>query len=150
MAIETVKRVTARIFKCGTSRVRILDEKRASEALTSDDVKALVSEGAVVIIQKKGVSRGKARFKQSRVHAGRRRGSGSSKGSKYALHSAKERWTLKARGQRKLLKTVKSKLASGSYRKVYRMIKGNNFRNKKHLQQYLQDNKLIASANKGV
>ena len=143
MAIETVKRVAGRLLKCGTSRIRITDAKRASEALTSDDIKELIGEGIVYAIPKKGVSRGKARFKQSRVHAGRRRGSGSRKGSGYAKVPEKTRWTLKVRGQRKLLAMLKPQLHPGNYRKLYRMIKGNWFRNKKHLKQHLQEQKML-------
>ena len=143
MSIKTAKRVAARILKCGESRVKILDQKKAAEALTHDDIVTLIKERAIVKVPAKGVGRGKASFKQERKNAGRRRGRGSQKGTRYALMPRKTRWITKVRSQRIVLRQVKEKLTEGAYSSVYRMIKGNNFRDKKHLKLYLQENKLM-------
>ncbi len=71
MSVSTVRRLCSRIFKVGESRVKILDAKRAAEALSAEDVRELVKEKVVVIIASKGPSRKAARHKQSRVRAGR-------------------------------------------------------------------------------
>ena len=144
MSLQTTKRVAARIMKCGTSRVKIVDQKKAEEALTHDDVVSLISQGFISERPKKGVGRGKAKFKQERKHSGRRRGKGSKKGTPFAAVSRKTRWIKKVRSQRIVLKNMKPKMVEGSYSGVYRMVKGNNFRDKKHLKTYLTENKLIA------
>jgi len=143
MGLQTVRRLAASILKAGESRVRILDAVKAKEALTRDDVRSLVRQGIVVVEQKKGVGRAKARFKQSRLHAGRRRGRGSRKGAKYSRVSRKERWVGKVRSQRRLLKRLKGELRKGGYRKLYSMVKGNFFKSKKHLLSYAGENKFF-------
>ncbi|MDP3742679.1 MAG: 50S ribosomal protein L19e [Candidatus Micrarchaeota archaeon] len=141
MSVATVRRLCARIFDVGESRVKILDAKRASEALSAEDVRELVKEKVVVIIASKGPSRKAARHKQSRIRAGRRRGEGSKKGTSI---SQKTLWIRKIRSQRKLLRSLKSTLtAKGAFRKVYKMVKGNAFKNKHALSTYLKENKLL-------
>lgn len=137
MAIQTVKRLAASILRCGVSRVRIGDAQEAAKAITRDDVRSLIARGMAYALPAKGVGRGKARFKQKRVHAGRRRGSGSRKGAPSL--SPKERWMCKVRAQRGLLKSFKGRLPSELYRRAYRMVKGNSFRGKKQLLAFLQE-----------
>ncbi len=146
MSIKTAKRIAARIMKCGQSRVCIIDAKAADEALSHDDVLSLINQGLITERPAKGVGRGKARFKQARKNAGRRRGKGSSKGTKFASVPRKTRWITKVRSQRIVLKKYKSKLQEGTYSGIYRMVKGNNFRDKKHLKEYLEKN--VAGENK--
>ncbi len=142
MSVATVRRLCARIFDVGESRVRILDSKRAAEALSAEDVRELVKEKVVVILASKGPSRKAARHKQSRLRKGRRRGPGSKKGTST---SQKTLWIRKIRSQRKLLHALKPRIAKGSFRKVYKMVKGNAFKNKRALSTYLTENKLLLS-----
>ncbi|MFH1106727.1 MAG: 50S ribosomal protein L19e [Candidatus Micrarchaeota archaeon] len=138
MSVKTVRRLAARLLKCGKSRVRIIDPKRASDALTSDDVRELIKEKVVFEVPSHGVSRGKARRKQERKRKGRRRGRGSQSGSAHARVTAKELWMRKVRAQRKLLKASKRKVSGAVFREAYRMIKGNAFPDKKRLAEYLK------------
>ncbi len=141
MSLETAKRLASRILKCGETRVRVLDAKKASDALTADDVRSLINQGAIGCIAKIGVGRGKSKFKQSRKLAGRRRGTGSTKGKKFALEDRKERWMKKIRAQRKMLSHSKKSLEDGAYKKAYSMSKGGYFKDKKHLAAYLAEHK---------
>ena len=143
MGLGTIRRLAASITKAGQSRIKIIDAVKAKEALTRDDVRSLLKQGVIIVEQKKGVGRDKARFKQSRVHAGRRRGVGSKKGSAFAGKSRKARWVEKVRSQRKLLKSVKSRLVEGAYRKFYSMVKGNLFKTKKQMLTYVRENKYM-------
>ena len=140
MSFSTVRRVCSRIFGVGQSRVKIIDLEKASKALSADDVRLLVKENAVVILPIHSPSRAPARFKQSRLRAGRRRGKGSKKGTSI---SEKALWMRKIRSQRKLLFSVKKSLTQGTFRKVYNMVKGNAFKSKHALLTYLRENKLI-------
>ena len=139
MSLQTIRRVAASILKCGKSRVRILDAKKADEALTRDDVRELIREGFIVKLQSEGVGRGKARHKQERREAGRRRGRGSKKGTPYAAESSKSRWMRQVRNQRRLLQNLADKLEPASRKKVYFMIKGNAFPNRKRMLAFLRE-----------
>lgn len=143
MSIKTVKRLASRALNCGTTRVRIVDLASAKEALTTDDVRTLIKEGAIERKPVAGQSRVKAEFKAKRKKAGRRRGKGSKSGAYYASQSKKERWMEKVRSQRLLLKQIKPRLVDGAYARVYRMVKGNNFKNKRTLNAYLTENNLL-------
>lgn len=143
MSLQTIRRIAARISKAGESRVKIIDATRAAQALTAEDVRGLIKDGVVVITAKRGPSRAAARFKQSRLRAGRRRGKGSLKGSKFAGLTQKDQWIQKVRALRSLLKSLKPKLKEGAYRSVYRKVKGNAFKNKHALLTYLKENSLF-------
>jgi large subunit ribosomal protein L19e len=138
MSIETVRRVAGRIWGVGLSRVRILDEKKAGEALTSEDIKNLMKEGLVIKKNKKGVSRGRARIRTIRKRLGRGRGEGNRKGTKNAVKSLKKRWIEKVRSQRVFIRKNKKKLGL-NYRKTYKLVKGNFFKDKKHLKSFIEN-----------
>jgi len=139
MGLVTIKRLAADLMKCGESRVRILDAKKAEEALTREDVRKLIKERVIIKLQAIGVGRGKAQRKHERKSKGRRRGPGSKKGTPFAAKSRKERWIEKTRAQRKLLKYAKQKMDKTAYRKAYRMVKGSAFRTRKQLATYLEE-----------
>ena len=143
MSLQTIRRIAARLSKAGESRVKIMDTERAGQALTSEDVRGLIKDGVILIEAKRGPTRAGARFKQSRMRAGRRRGKGSQKGSKYAGLTAKDQWIQKVRAQRSLLSSLRSKLKEGAFRSVYRKVKGNAFKNKHALMTYLKENNLF-------
>lgn len=143
MGLSTVRRLASSILNVGESRVRFKESKRAGEALTRDDVRALIKEGVIYCLPKKGVGRARAQFKAGRIHSGRRRGAGSRKGAEYALLKSKERWMSKVRAQRMLVSSLRDRMVEHSYEKVYSMIKGNSFKNNKTLLQYLSEKKLL-------
>ncbi len=138
MSLQTVRRIAARILNVGQTRIRIQDAKAASEALTADDIRKLIKEKAVVSLPTQGISRGKARFRQARKHAGRGRGKGTKKGARYAGETHKMLWMRKVRSQRRTLRNNKYRLDSSSHREIYRMVSGNAFRGKKQLLEFIQ------------
>ncbi|NUN11329.1 50S ribosomal protein L19e [Candidatus Micrarchaeota archaeon] len=142
MSLKTIKRLASKVLNVGKSHVKINDAKKASEALTTEDVKSLVSEGVITKEQKTGVGRGKAKFKQARKKLGRRVGPGSARGKKYSIVSRKTRWITKVRGQRKLLTSITPSLVPGARKKLYTMIKGGAFTSKKNMLNYVNENKL--------
>ncbi|MFH0836289.1 MAG: 50S ribosomal protein L19e [Candidatus Micrarchaeota archaeon] len=141
MGLKTIKRIASRAFKVGASRIKITDQVAAKEALTADDVRGLVKSGVIRIESKKGVGRGKAEKKAKRKRAGRRRGEGSKKGS--VSRASKTRWIETVRAQRKLLASLKGKMASSNYRMLYRRIKGGAFKSKRALLGFVKENKLL-------
>lgn len=144
MSMQTVRRLAARVLGIGQSRVRILDTEAAGRAITADDVRGLLNEGAIAVVVEKFPSRAKAQRKAERKVSGRRRGPGSQKGSYYAGHSRKDRWMELVRAQRQFLAANKARLKEGAYPSVYKKIKGNAFRSRKILKQYLDEKQLWA------
>ncbi len=138
MSLKTIRRLAAKIWKSGESRVRILDAKKASEALTTEDVKQLIAENVVVLLPQQGVSRGRARDVRERKRKGRKSGPGSRRGAAFAGMTAKEKWMRQVRAQRRLLRSFKKTISTENYRKAYRRIKGNAFLTKKRLEEYVK------------
>lgn len=142
MNLTTQKRLAAEILKCGVSRVRVKEAKEVEEALTREDIRALVSKGLVWKIQKKGTSRGKARIILRQKKRGRRRGPGSKRGHR---GGKKQDWMKLIRAQRKLLVQLRDSKALGSrdYRSLYSRSKGGMFRSKKHLLSYAKEHDML-------
>ncbi|MEK6924242.1 MAG: 50S ribosomal protein L19e [Candidatus Micrarchaeota archaeon] len=141
MSLEMVRRIASRVFKAGESRVRIIDAKKAAEALTADDVRNLAKQGVITVIPVKSVGRGKARKRQAQKLKGRRAGMGRRKGTPNAVLTRKKRWVRRVRGQRKLLAKLKHSLAPGAYQTLYRRIKGGLYRSKRQLELQVEENK---------
>jgi len=139
--------MAAKELNVGKSRVWIDPEAidDVSMAITREDIRYFIKEGLIKAEQKEGISRARARKIKSQKNKGRRKGHGSRKGTKYARFPRKKRWIEKVRALRKLLKEYKEqgKLVKSSYRMLYRMIKGNYFRSKAHLESYIEQQGLI-------
>jgi large subunit ribosomal protein L19e len=138
-----VKRLAADILGVGVSRVKISPEAvgRLDEVVTRDDVRALIEEGLIWAEPKKGVSRGRWRNRHLKKKQGRRRGPGSRKGKRV---DEQEVWKNKVRAMRRFLNTLKrlGKLEPAVWRRLYRMVKGNYFRDLNHLKTYINEHKL--------
>lgn len=138
-----VKRLAADILGVGVSRVRISPEAqdRILEAVTREDVKALIDEDLIWAEHKKGVSRGRWREKHAKKKIGRRRGHGSKKGPRL---DEEEAWKNKVRSMRRFLNTLKRRglIEPATWRMLYRMVKGNYFRDLRHLKTYINEHNL--------
>ncbi|MFN3910185.1 MAG: 50S ribosomal protein L19e [Candidatus Anstonellaceae archaeon] len=144
MGKDTVKRLAASILKVGKSRIWLdpNSSKRFSEVLTREDVKKLIQEGLIKKLPAKG---------RIKIEKKKSSGQGSRKGSKKARMNQKLSWMRKVRSQRKLLKKLiaeKKLQKSKAIKKVYLKIKGNQFRSKKVLLNYLKENKLLIESTK--
>ncbi len=146
MKLKLQKNIASKIFKGSKKRVRfepdVLDEIK--EGLTRDDVRGMIKRGLIRIIQKKGVSRARAKKRDIQRAKGLRRGAGKRKGTKNARTPSKELWMIKVRFQREFLKELYTKgyLTSQIYRSLYRKSKGGFFRSKRHIKLYIEDNNL--------
>ena len=145
--MNTVRRIASEILNSGESRIRFKPEAVAhiGDALTREDVRALIADGSVFALPKMGVSRIRGRKKQEQKRKGRRFGSGSRKGTFATRSGKKTAWIAKVRAQRNCLSALVegNKIKEGSSRKIYSMIKGNAFKGVKVLETYLKDNKLL-------
>jgi len=141
MPLRLQKRTAASLLKCGVNKVRF-DPERMNDieaAITRDDIRSLISDGAIHRIRDKGISRGRGKHKRSR------KGEGSRKGGAHSKISKKGRWMSKVRPQRRELARLRDSklLEPGSYRKIYRLIKASNFRSVASLREYLKENNLL-------
>lgn len=143
MELTAQKRIAARIMNCGVSRVWV-DPARlgdVAQAITTADIRKLVSDGVISRVPKKGVSQGRHRKFEEQKRKGRRKGKGSRKGSLGSRLDRKHVWINRVRAQRKLAKELLAagKLDKQGYRAIYRKIKGGYFRSRAHLLGYAEE-----------
>jgi len=143
--MNSQKRIASKILKCGVSRIRIKASKEVEEALTREDVRNLIRKGFIWKEQKKGTAKFNVKQKLRQKKKGRMKGHGSRKGTRGARKPRKKVWIESVRPLRKLLRELRDsgKIDKRVYRKIYLMIKGGSFRNKKHLLYYLKDHELM-------
>lgn len=147
MKLTNQKRLAAQIFKGSVKRVKFDPEKiqDIKEAITKYDIKALIENGSITQIPKRGVSRGRARKTHDQRLKGRQRGHGSRKGKKTARSPSKQDWMNRIRLIRGFLAELKEKqlITNQTFRELYLKSKGGFFRSKRHLQIYITENKLV-------
>ncbi len=152
MIYKTRKRIAARLMKCSPKRVRLdatqLDDIK--EALTKSDIRGLINDGVIRSVQKKGVSRGRAREKHLKKRKGQRSGQGKRKGRATARTPKKETWMKTVRLQRAFLGKLKAeeKISKSTYREMYLKSKGGFFRSRRHIKIYLTERNLIDNGKK--
>ena len=147
MNLSTKRRMAAAIMKVGRDRVWFDPDESEDieEAVTRDDIRALIKDRVIQSKPVIGTSRGRANFKKAQKAKGRRTGHGSRKGAKGARLPKKRRWITTIRPIRKtLLELRESKqISSATHRKLYGMANGGIFKSKAHLNMYLLEKKLI-------
>ncbi len=148
MKLSTQKRLAADVMKVGMSRVWIDPqfEDEVSLAITREDIRRLVDEGAIQKRQIIGVSRGRARYTLKQKRKGQRKGPGRQKGKHTAKLSKKARWIMKIRPMRRELTKLRNedRITRRVYRDLYLKAKGNAFRSTAHLRTYIAEHKLEA------
>ncbi len=133
----------------GKSRKKVkLDPTRLeeiTEAITRQDIKGLIRDGAIKISQNKGVSRARAKKNQKQKVRGRKKGQGTRKGKANARLPRKRRWINKIRRQREFLKKLKenNKINQKVYKEMYAKSKGGFFRSERHIKLYLNEHGLF-------
>jgi large subunit ribosomal protein L19e len=147
MKLTTQKNLAAKVLKCSGKKVWLDSTKIASikEAITKIDVKNLIKEG--LIAKKKVAAQSKGRVKKLHTQKvkGRKSGKGSKKGTPNARLSDKDKWMLKIRSLRKLLRELKEKelVSVKDYRDLYAKAKGGFFRNKRHIKLYIKEHNML-------
>tara|TARA_Y100000034_G_scaffold65385_1_gene79032 strand:- start:1212 stop:1670 length:459 start_codon:yes stop_codon:yes gene_type:complete len=152
MRLDLQKVLASKVTGAGKRRIKIdfKDREKVKEAITKADIRDLIEDGLIKIDQKSGVSRAKARARATAKKRGRQRGPAKKVGRQTARNKPKRVWINRIRLQRKLLKTFKEsgRLDSKNWKILYLRAKGGFFRNKRHLLQYLEQNKLLKEVKK--
>jgi large subunit ribosomal protein L19e len=148
------KRLAAHVLKVGEGRIWIDPEatEDVAGAITREDIRGLIEEGAINVKQKKGVSRSRARVRAVQKSLGRRKGHGSRKGAKGARANKKRRWMTKIRALRRRLIELRDEgdVDKTAYRRLYNKANGGEFRNVAHLNDYITANDLLREKRKTV
>lgn len=144
--MKSQRRLAAEILKVGENRVWI-DPERIEDvqmAITREEIKKLIHEGAIKKLKEKGVSRARARVIREKKKKGLRRGPGSRSGAMHARISKKEAWMKKIRALRRRLRELKEKkiITVSVYRKVYKMAGSGSFKSIAEMERYLKANNL--------
>ena len=146
------KRLAADILKVGKSRVWIdpnkEKQKEVQAAITRVDVKRLIMKGTIKAMPSK-VKKPKTVVVAGKTKKKRKR-SGSRKGSKYARLPKKRRWIKTVRPLRAMLKELREngQIDNATYRKVYMLIKGGQFRSRSHMRLYMEQKRMLKKTEK--
>lgn len=140
--LSNQKRISASLLKCGVNRVWF-DPERLSDiqnAISRDDLRELIEDGAIRARQVKGVSRGRARIKMAKRAYGHCKGPGRHRGAKGARNPRKRQWIQKIRAIRKSLVELRDsgEIDRHMYRVLYRKASGGQFRNVAHLKAQME------------
>jgi large subunit ribosomal protein L19e len=148
MKLGPQKRLAANLLNTGVNRVRFDQNKleEIKEAITKEDLRALIREKAIFKDETNSQSRGRARNDLIQKRKGRGKGPGRKKGKKGARTNKKEDWMNRVRSQRKIIKSLKDKkqISNKDYRTLYLKSKGGFFRSKRHIIMYMEEKKLIS------
>jgi large subunit ribosomal protein L19e len=143
MDLKSQKRIAADVLDVGEDRVWMDPDQmeKIDEAITRKDIRNLIEGGAIQKRDVEGNSKGRSREIKKQKAKGQRKGHGSRKGTKTARKSEKDEWMEKIRALRSDLKEMKEEgeITGKQYRELYNKAKGGFFRNRKHLENYIED-----------
>lgn len=141
--LKSQRRIAAEVMDVGEDRVWMDPEQmeKISEAITRQDIRNLIEGGAIQKRDEKGTSKARAKHNKKQKSKGQQKGHGNRKGKKTARKSEKDEWMDKIRALRSELKDMRDEgeINSKQYRELYNKAKGGFFRNKKHLNNYVED-----------
>ena len=142
--LSAQKRLAADILDVGKNRVWFNPERQGdiADAITREDVRELVDEGAITAKDTKGNSRGRARERKEKQAYGHQKGAGSRKGKAGARQNEKEEWTSSIRAQRNKLRELRDDgtLSKSRYRDLYDKAGGGEFDSVADLQRFIDAN----------
>ena len=140
--LASQRRIAAAVLGCGVNRVWINPEKlsEVQSAMSREDIRNLIEEGAISSHQKKGISRGRARARIAKRAYGHCKGPGRRSGAKGARTPSKTQWIKKIRAQRKELRAQRDagSITRSEYRRLYRRAAGGQFRNVAQLKAQIE------------
>ena len=147
MDLSLQKKLAAKVLKVSPKRVHI-DSSRADEikeAITREDVRGLVKDGAIKKVISSGISKGRARDQRQQKRKGLRGGQGNRKGTHKARTGGKEVWVNKIRVLRSFLYELRDKeiISRDTFKDLFGKAKGGFFRNKRHVKVFIEERQLV-------
>jgi large subunit ribosomal protein L19e len=142
--LKAQKRLAADVLDVGKNRVKLDPERQGeiADAITRDDVRELIDEGAIRVEPKSGNSRGRARERAKKRSYGHQKGQGTRKGKAGGRRNEKEEWRSKIRAQRRRLRKYRQndELSPAEYRQLYRMAGGGEFDSVADVERHVRAN----------
>lgn len=142
MKLKKIEAIAERLLNCGASKLWFNPKEldRIKEAMTTEDIRALIKDGIIKRKKEQLHSRGNARILQTKKRRGRKRGFGKRTGTRKARMQRKQNWMQNVRAQRKYLRELrkKDKLDRKMYSKIYNLIKGGYFKGKRYIDLYIK------------
>jgi large subunit ribosomal protein L19e len=141
--LRAQKRLAADVLDVGKNRVWLDPERQGdiADAITREDVRELIDEGAIRAEDARGNSRGRARERKAKQAYGHQKGPGSRKGTAGARENEKESWASRIRAQRERLRELRDsgELPRSDYRDLYDKAGGGEFDSVADLERYIDD-----------
>lgn len=146
-SVTLQKRLASEILGVGISRIRV-DPARISDvaqAITREDVKKLIEEGAIWVEPEHGITGYSSKVRHLKRKKGHRRGRGKREGSKGARTDPKRTWINRVRKIRRFLRHLRDKniIDKRTYRKLYMLAKGGYFSSLTTLKLYLKERGVV-------
>jgi len=139
--LSAQKRMAADVLDVGKNRVWFDPEaqEEIEDAITREDVRALVRDGVIRSKEARGNSRGRARVRNAKRAYGHRKGPGTRKGKAGARQDSKRQWKDGIRAQRRRLRELRDadELTRTQYRELYDKAGGGEFRSIRYLENYI-------------
>jgi large subunit ribosomal protein L19e len=144
--LKSQRRLAGQVLKVGQNRVWI-DPDRTDDvetAMTRQDIRRLVHEGAIKPQPEKGISRARARIIHEKKKGGLRSGPGSRSRGPRARISKKDAWMSRIRALRRRLRKLKTSktITENTYRRLYVMARSGRFGSVADLDRYLKAHEL--------
>jgi len=141
------KKLAAKVLGCSPKRV-VLSTEHAEElkgAITKFDIRKLIHRGIITVVNKKGISRSRAKKTHQQKAKGRRKGFGSRKGRAGARKDKKGNWINAVRLQRGFISQLKEKqlINNKDYWELYYKVGGGFFRSLNHLKLTINERGLV-------
>lgn len=147
MDLSYQRKIAAEILGVGESRIRfdINQIDRISGAVTREEIKKLIKDGAIYPVYIKGNSRGRWRELHASRREGRHRGYGRRKGIESARSDPELLWVYRVRKLRRYLKWLRDHgvIDRKVYRLLYRKVKGGVFDSLASLKRYMKDHGIL-------
>ena len=142
VSVRSQRRLAAEILKTGENRVWV-DPGRTDDvevAISREEIRKLIHEGAIKRFPIIGVSRARARMIHKKKKKGLRRGRGRRQGSSTARVRRKEVWVAKIRALRRRLRELKIRrtISQENYRQLYSMAGSGVFKSVADLERHIK------------